>query len=248
MSFKILIVEDQELYAEQLEMLVDKLGYEHLGTVDNSTNALGIIMKNIPDLILMDIHIEGTHDGIELAEMIHQSYDIPIIFITSLNDDETFARANQTKPVHFLLKPFNDVQLQRMIELTVSRLQNENKESILSSKEEWENDFLFQDYFYIKTRQKLDKVALNDVLFLEADGHHCWVQTSQKKFLVRMPMKELSNRLPNELFMQTHRSCIVNLKKIQSVNLEENVILFENHQAPLSKRNKDLLLQKLNWI
>ncbi len=249
MSFKILIVEDQELYAEQLEMLVDKLGYEHIATVDNSTHALSMILKNVPDLILMDIHIQGSHDGIELAEMIHQSHLIPIIFITSLQDDETFQRANKIQAVHFLMKPFNDLQLQRIIEMTVSRLQNEdNNLKQNPPTEEWENDFLFQDHFYIKTRQKLDKVSINDVLFLEADGHHCWIHTSAKKFLVRMPMKELSNRLPKFFFIQTHRSCIVNIQKIQSVNLEESVIVFENTQAPLSKRNKEILLQKLNWI
>ncbi len=78
---KILIVEDEELYADRLEMLVEKLEYELIGIVDNSTDALKIIEKTPPDFILMDIHIQGQYDGIELAAQVQQRFDIPIIFI-----------------------------------------------------------------------------------------------------------------------------------------------------------------------
>ncbi len=247
MAFKILIVEDEELYAEQLEMLVEKLGYDILGVVDNSTDALGIIMRDLPDLILMDVNIQGSHDGIELSKIIHQTHKIPIIFITSLHDDETFNRANEIQAVQFLIKPFNDIQLQRIIEMTVKKLQLKN-EDIKSEHEEWENDFIFQDFFYIKTRQKLDKVAVEEVLYLESDAHHTWIFTSNKKFLVRMSMKDLLSRLPESSFIQSHRSYIVNLNKIKTVNLEDSVIILEDKQVPLSKRNKEGLLKKLNWI
>lgn len=249
MTFKILIVEDQELYAEQLEMLIEKLDYEHMGTVDNSTEALSIILGDLPDLILMDIHIQGSHDGIELADIIHKSHPIPIIFITSLQDDATFARANKTNPVNFLVKPFNDIQLQRIIETTTKNLaQQPALLNLENPKEEWENDFLFQEHFYIKTRQKLEKVAVESVLFLASDGHHSWVHTEEKKFLVRISMKELLRRLPSELFMQTHRSYVVNFKKVQSVDLEESTVTVGNKQVALSKRNREELLKKLNWI
>ena len=249
MPFKILIVEDQELYAEQLEMLIDKLDYEHMGTVNNSTDALSIVLSDLPDLILMDIHIEGSHDGIELANIIHKSHPIPIIFITSLQDDATFSRANQTNPISFLIKPFNDIQLQRIIEITIKNLaKQEETADHKTQKEEWENDFLFQEHFYIKTRQKLEKVAVDSVLFLASDGHHSWVHTEEKKFLVRLSMKELLKRLPTELFVQTHRSYVVNFKKVQSVDLEESTINVGNQQVPLSKRNREELLKKLNWI
>lgn len=252
MSFKVLIVEDQELYAEQLEMLIEKLDYEHVGTVDNSTDALSIILGNIPDLILMDININGSHDGIELADIIHKSHPIPIIFITSLQDDETFSRANKTNPISFLLKPFNEIQLQRIIELTIRQLEtNRTSNTISTSKNnesEWENDFLFKEYFYIKTRQKLEKVSIGDVQYLESNGHHTWVHTESKKFIVRLSMTELLKRLPENIFMQTHRGFIVNSQKVESVDLEDSVVIIGEKQVPVSKRNREILLKKLNWI
>ena len=109
-------------------MQLDKLGYEHLATVDNSQMALAILENETPDLILMDVNIKGDYDGIELADKIHQKENIPILFITSLQDDMTFRRASRTNPVGFLTKPFSKVQLMRSMELVIKQLA-ENKET-----------------------------------------------------------------------------------------------------------------------
>ncbi|MEL6988282.1 MAG: response regulator [Bacteroidota bacterium] len=127
MPIKVLIVEDEELYADQLEMLIDKLGYEHLSTVDNSKDALAAIDTVRPDLILMDVNIYGELNGIELSELIHRKFPIPIIFITSLQDDATFQQALATKPVDFLIKPFNKIQLQRSISVCVQKILADNE-------------------------------------------------------------------------------------------------------------------------
>ena len=74
----VLIIEDEALYADQLEMQLEQLGYEHLGTVDNSAAALELLAAQQPQLILMDIHIRGDYDGVELAEIIDEQYQIPI--------------------------------------------------------------------------------------------------------------------------------------------------------------------------
>lgn len=254
MPFKILIVEDEELYADQLEMLVDKLGYEHLATLDNSQDALNCLKKDRPDLILMDVHIRGEYDGIELASLIQKDFPIPIIFITSLQDDLTFSRASRTNPLNFLVKPFNQLQLQRTIELTVKKLSNisetepTSNSTIKKEDEIWENDFFFKSHFFIKTRQRLEKVATNEVLFLEADGHYCQIHIKEKKFLVRIPMLELSKRLPEDLFLQTHRSFMINMEKVDSLDLQDSVIIIGEKQVPLSKRNRAMVLEKLNWI
>ena len=238
---KILIVEDEELYADRLEMLVEKLEYELVGIVDNSTDALKIIEKNPPDFILMDIHIQGQYDGIELAAQIQQGFDIPIIFITSLQDDLTFNRAARTNPIHFLTKPFSDLQLQRTIELTIRNLAQPGAE-------DWDNDLVFKNHLFIKVRQKLEKIAIEDILFIEADGRYCQICTEGKKFLVRLSLQDLSGLLPASSFIQVHRSYVVNASKILNIDLQDSFIQINQHQVPLSKRHRELLLKKINWI
>ncbi len=254
MPSKILIVEDEELYSDQLEMIIEQLGYTHINTVDNSNEAMISIKEDVPDLILMDIHIQGEHDGIELADMIKKEHSIPIIFITSLQDDLTFTRASRTMPVQFLVKPFNNLQIKRSIELSIKQ-HNQHKQS-LTSRDRIEAGEIkgidevnaLNSHFFIKTRHKLEKVAVDEVLFLEADGHYCKVQTSQKKYLVRIAMTELVKRLPSDFFIKIHRSFIVNIKKIKSVDLQDSVVILEEKHLPLSKRNREVVLKRLDII
>jgi len=238
---KVLIVEDEELYGDQLEMLIEKLEYELLGIVDNSVEALQIIEKTPPDLILMDIYIKGQYDGIELAARIHQDFDIPIIFITSLQDDLTFQRAARTNPIHFITKPFSDLQLQRSIELSIRNLAKQEEEN-------WETDLVFKNHLFIKVRHKLEKIAIEDILFVEADGRYCQICTEEKKYLVRLSLQELTGMLPAASFIQVHRSYLVNASKILNIDLQDSLVQIKQHQVPLSKRHRELLLKKLNWI
>jgi DNA-binding LytR/AlgR family response regulator len=240
---KILIVEDEALYADKLEMLIEQLEYEHLATVDNSSDALRLVREQTPDLILMDIYIRGEHDGIELANLILKIQPIPIIFITSLQDDLTFNRAARINPIQFVQKPFNDLQLQRSIELSIKNLA-----ASPASESEWENDLFVKDYLFIKVRNKLEKVALNEILYLESDGHYCQIFTENKKYLVRMGLQEMEEKLPKEIFIQTHRSYLINVDKIRSIDLQDSFIQLKEHQIPLSKRQKEVLVKKLNWI
>jgi DNA-binding LytR/AlgR family response regulator len=240
---KILIVEDEALYADKLEMLIEQLEYEHLATVDNSSDALRLVREQTPDLILMDIYIHGEHDGIELANLILKIHPIPIIFITSLQDNLTFNRAARVNPVQFIQKPFNDLQLQRCIELSIKNLATSP-----ANAPEWENDLFVKDYLFIKVRNKLEKVSIQDILFLEADGRYCQIFTENKKYLVRMSLQEMEEKLPKEIFIQTHRSYVVNVDKIRNIDLQDSFIQLQEHQIPLSKRQKEILVAKLNWI
>ncbi len=252
MPFTVLIVEDEALFADQLEMLIDKLGYDHLGTVDNSKDALSLIERVVPDLILMDIGIEGEYDGIELSELIHQRWPVPIIFISSQDDRGTFARAKRVNAVNFLLKPFGEIQLQRSIEFSVSQLHRQNTENRASSDEhkqrEWKEDFLHQGHMFIKDRQKLEKVAVEDILYLESDGHYCRVHLPDRKYLIRIKMSDLLSRLSGQFFVQSHRSFFVNIKKVDGVDLQDNTILLSSKRVPLSKRNREAFLSRLDYL
>jgi len=240
----VLIVEDEALYAGQLEILIDKLGYHHQATLNNSKDVLASVHNRQPDLILMDIHIRGEHDGIELTGLIHDHYPIPVIFITSMSDDLTFNRASRTQAVHFILKPFDELQLQRAIEWTVRKMAHQKTDS---EGEEWKEDVLFEDHFYIKKKQKLEKVVLDEVRFAEADGHYCTLHTGDQKFMLRMPFSELLNRLPADHFLQTHRSFVANKAHVDSINLEDSVLEMGEATVPLSKGHRDKVLEALKW-
>ncbi|MEL7249286.1 MAG: LytTR family transcriptional regulator DNA-binding domain-containing protein [Bacteroidota bacterium] len=235
-EISVLIIEDEALYADQLEMQLEQLGYAHLGTVDNSSAALSALEEQLPQLILMDIHIRGDYDGVELADMITQRYDIPIIFITSLQDDLTFKRASRTKPASFLVKPFQALQLQRTIELVTTQLPPATEAGALNIQD---------DQFFIKSRQKLEQVRIADILYLKADGRYTEIHTTQKRHLLRKPLQQLAQQLANYNFMATHRSYIVNRQHIDTVDLEDSVVMLGDVQVPISKRYRESVSKQL---
>jgi PAS domain S-box-containing protein len=120
---KILIVEDEIVTAMDIEDTLTRHGYEIVGVATNGADAIRIAKEKQPDLILMDIRIEGQMDGVEVANEIGLYYEIPIIFLTAYSDDLTISRVIKTKSFSFLLKPFNERELSSNIEIAINKSQ-----------------------------------------------------------------------------------------------------------------------------
>ncbi len=104
----ILIVEDSNFMALDLKNRLAELGYNISLITDTGKAAIREAKKRRPDLILMDIVLKGSMDGIEAARCIHEHLDIPIVYLTGLQDEKLFQRAKITEPFGYILKPFKD--------------------------------------------------------------------------------------------------------------------------------------------
>ncbi len=241
---KILVVEDDELIAMEIERVVDILDYDHKDTVDNSDDAISACISSEIDLIIMDIHIQGSHDGIELADMIKADHDIEILFVTSMQDDLTFNRANRTNPVGFLQKPFSELQLKRSLELVAKKI---SAKSSLDDNTDDEVSYK-QDSFFIRKQKKISKVDASEIFYFEADGGYTKIITDSDLFMVRRSLKEIFAKLDQELFIQCHRRYIINIEKVKSVDLDDDYVIFSERKVPFSRRERDNLIKKLNLL
>lgn len=118
---RILIVEDERIVAFNLQQRLLKLGYEVPALAVNADQAMSAVEKHNPNLILMDIHIEGSCDGIETAQKINNTYCIPIIYLTAYSEEATLSRAKATRPYGYLLKPFSERELHATIQMALER-------------------------------------------------------------------------------------------------------------------------------
>jgi two-component system sensor histidine kinase UhpB len=118
---RILIVEDEQLFAEIVERFLERLGYGVAGIADSGEAALRIAAETQPDLALMDIEIRGRMDGFEVAEALRQKHDIPVIFLTGRADDATLERVRRSESFGYLLKPFRPEELKASLELAFTR-------------------------------------------------------------------------------------------------------------------------------
>jgi CheY-like chemotaxis protein len=116
---KILVVEDDKPSGLILQKLLLKSGYTVSAIVDTGEEAIKIIEKSRPDLILMDIALAGEIDGIETAEKIYNKHQIPFIYITSSTDELTFDRAKKSLPQSYIVKPFNGHSLKTAIDMAL---------------------------------------------------------------------------------------------------------------------------------
>jgi PAS domain S-box-containing protein len=117
----IIVVEDERIVALHLKQQLSKLGYHVAAVVASSNEALHKISEVRPDLVLMDIHIEGDIDGIETTMRIPAEYRIPVIYLSAYSEEATLERARSSKPYGFLVKPFSERELHVSIEMALER-------------------------------------------------------------------------------------------------------------------------------
>ena len=118
---KILLVEDDDVIAKVADWRLKNLGYAVCGRATTGAEAMELVVNAKPDLVLMDINIQGDIDGIETAQMIKKGFNIPVVYVTSHSDGPTLERAKATRPDGFIVKPFEDNDLRVAIELALKR-------------------------------------------------------------------------------------------------------------------------------
>ncbi len=127
-QIKVMIVEDELITAEAIAILLKKLNYDPVAIVSSGEEAISKLKKLNLDLILMDIILAGTMDGIETAQFIKTNYNIPTIFITAYGDKKTLDRAKLSEPYGYIVKPItNEDDLLPAIELAIYNHQIKNK-------------------------------------------------------------------------------------------------------------------------
>lgn len=124
---KILIVEDEAIVARDIQRTLEKFGYLVAAIADNGLDAINLVKQKNPDLVLMDIILNGPIDGIETAEKINKMTKIPIVYLTGLQSEEILERSKATRPYGYLLKPLNERDLNSCLRLALYRFDIENK-------------------------------------------------------------------------------------------------------------------------
>jgi CheY-like chemotaxis protein len=124
---KILVVEDEVIIAKDIQASLQKMGYNACTIVSSGEEAIKKAEEEHPDLVLMDIVLQGEMDGIEAASIIRSRFDIPIVYLTSYADEETIERAKNAEPHGYLIKPFEEERIHVTIDLALHKYKNEKE-------------------------------------------------------------------------------------------------------------------------
>lgn len=241
---RILIIEDELIIAEDMSNMLMKMGYEVIGNAMDYEEAIAILNDEKPDLILLDVNLNGKRDGIDLAEEINKTFKIPFIFTTSYSDSETLERAKKTNPINYLVKPFKQEQLFTAIEIALHKMAQESKVALPEEKND--EALIIKGALFIKDKFKYTKLIIADILWIKSDGNYLEIHTTNKDEIIRATLSNFIERLNNHNFFRTHKSYIVNLDYLQK--FENSTVTIGEAKIPISKNYMDELIKRLDII
>ena len=255
-TVKILIVEDEAIVAMDLVAGLQMDGYEVAGVADNAEAAIAIFRNQEVDIVLMDINIIGDTDGIDTAAALLKIRYVPVIFLTAFTDAKTVDRVKQICPAAFLSKPYSISNVRISIELALSNFaiakETEAGGKVVSmptpkeNKAAIEKEAILQlnDFIFIKEQYRFIKIKTDEIQYLESSNNYVNIVCSTRKFVVRMQMSQLLEKLIFKNIIRIHKSFAVNLFAISSFTDQD--VTIDKLEIPIGRSYKEDFLQRFS--
>ena len=246
----ILVVEDESIVSKDIQHSLKKIGYNVVGSASTGEKAIELALSEKPDLILMDIMLKGSMNGIEAADIIKKEMSIPIIFLTAYADESTLAKAKITEPYGYILKPFKEIDIQTSVEMAIYK--HKKEQEIIK-----ERDFLYSivenkeknyDFIFVKSNSKLVKINCTDICFIEALKDYVVINTIDTRYTIHSTMKDIELKMGTIDFIRIHRSFIVRLDKIVSIEYPNLTLENDKKSIPIGGSYRDELNTKIKLL
>ena len=214
----IMVVEDESIVSKDIQISLKNLGYSICGASSSGEDAIEKAKESNPDLILMDIMLKGKLNGIETAHIIKEHIDVPIIYLTAYADESTLSKAKITEPYGYIIKPFEEIDLQTSIEMALYKhtkeLEKNKKVELMFSALENSDT---KDIFFVRSKSGLVKLKSEDIYFVEALKDYVSIYAEKAKYVIHSTMKDIEKKLPSTAFLRVHRSYIIRLDKVRAI-------------------------------
>lgn len=246
----ILVVEDESIVSKDIQHSLNKLGYNVVGAASTGEKALELARSERPDIVLMDIMLKGDMNGIETAEIIRNELSVPVVFLTAYADESTLSKAKITEPYGYIIKPFKEIDLHTSIEMAIYKHGKEQEiirerdllYSIVENKES-SNDFIF-----VKSNSRLVKLKTSDIYYIEALKDYVVIHTTDTRFTIHSTMKDIESKMGTADFIRVHRSFIVRLDKIASIEFPNLTLEQDKKIIPIGGSYRDDLNSKIKTM
>jgi len=226
-KYNCIIIEDEPLAMERTQEFVGKIPFLNLSaTFDNALNGLAYLQSNKVDVLFLDINMDEL-TGVELLES--SKIESQVIITTAYQ--EYALKGYELNVTDYLLKPFTFNRFLQAVNKAHENLhQNVPEEPI--------------DFIFIKTENRLEKITLNEIIYIEGMRDYRRIHLVDKKIMTLQNFKDLEQLIPSNLVCRVHKSYMVALHKIESI--ERNRIKIANQLIPISETYKKLFFKKIN--
>ena len=218
MTINCIIIEDEPLAMQRLKDFVLKVPFLYLAqSFDNAIEAIHFLHAGEIDLLFLDIQMDGF-TGIQLLESINK---LPTVIITTAFDKYAL-QGFDLNVTDYLLKPYTFERFMQAVNKVYDKLKSDKKP--------------VKDYIFVKTEHRLEKINLTDILFIEGMRDYRCINLPEKRIMTLQTFGELERELPSTQFCRVHKSFIIALAKIESV--ERDRIKIKNELIPISETYK----------
>lgn len=222
-NIAILIVEDEQIIAENLRFILNDYGYSNVDIAIDASDAEALFKTNNYKLVLMDINLgkDSIVDGVDLIKLLLKNYDFRFIYVTANTDDKTIQKAKVTNPAGYVLKPFINTSIYVNVEMAINHI--------------LENDF------YVHPDKGLKyKIPLKEITYIKSDGAYINIHTEYDEFFARKSISEFNDQFP-EYFIRIHKSTLVN--KIYIDGYTSKHVIIKNTTLPIGRNYKNSFLE-----
>lgn len=234
-NLSILIVESEVFFAKKITVLVEEIGCQVAACIHNVSDALQILKIKNPDLILLNANIKHQIENLVIiAEL--EAAKIPIIYIANFKKNCDLTKNDKSNAIGLMIKPVDKFTLKSCIEIAI-------KEQAIQTNNT--TPFTFNRELFFKKRGVYHKIGIDSIYFFQASGDYSLVQTFRGDFTTSLRLNKLEDLLKNYSFMRIHRSYLINLAEVTSIDIENYWLSINGHKIPFSRRIKTNLLERL---
>tara|TARA_R110002012_G_scaffold320402_2_gene543899 strand:+ start:8362 stop:9081 length:720 start_codon:yes stop_codon:yes gene_type:complete len=238
---KCIIVDDEAMARVIVEQLCSKIpDLEVVDSFSNAMDAIKFLNQQQVDVIFLDIHMPGF-TGIDFVQTLKNP---PRIVLTTSDTNFAIEAYEYETIVDYLVKPIS----QERFDKSIIKVKKSIEVALKTSSPQHENNSTSNlgDELYINIDRRLIKLKFNEILFIEAKGDYIEVKTDKKEYRVHNTLKNIKDKLPESIYLQIHRSFIINFTKI--IDIEDNSVLIEKSVIPISRSNRPELMRRLNLL
>jgi two-component system LytT family response regulator len=227
-----IIVDDNKLMREMMKDLISAYESIHLvAECEDTFQAKNALDKHDVDLILLDIEMPKM-SGLEFIKSLKNP---PLIILVTAKENYA-VEAYEYNVVDYLVKPVNESRFMKAISRAQEIFNAGKKQEITADPE----------FMFIREKGVITKLKTEDILFIKALGDYVTIHTPSKNYTIRINLRTIEDKLPGNKFFRLHRSYIVALNKIDTV--EQETVFIQKHPVPIGEQQKQQLLEKLNLI
>jgi len=203
---------------------------------DNAIDAIKFLNQQNIDVVFLDIHMPGF-SGIDFVQTLKNP---PKVVLTTSDTDFAIASYEYEAIVDYLVKPIAAERFEKCLQKVRNSLAQQPKVTNTERPSELGEDL------YINIDRRLIKLKLDEIQVVEAKGDYIDIKTQGEDYHVHTTLKKIKEKLPEQLFLQIHRSYIINFTKI--IDIEDNSVLIEKNVIPISRSNRPELMRRLNLL